>query len=56
MTFFVSARVSSRDPHISQRRSPRVDMGRGMIAGMTWKSSCINLFIIYFRQIVLWSK
>jgi len=29
-----------------------VDMGRGMI----WKRSCINLFIIYFRQIVLWSK
>jgi hypothetical protein len=41
----ISARVSSRDPHISPRRS------RGMIAGMIWKISCINLFIIYFRQL-----
>jgi hypothetical protein len=39
---------------ISARMESRADMGRGMIAGMIWKRSCINLFIIYFRQIVLW--
>jgi len=27
-----------------------------MIAEMIWKRSCINLFIIYFWEIVLWSK
>ena len=37
-------------PHISPRRS------RGMIAGMIWKRSCINCFIIYFPQIVLRNK
>ena len=31
-------------------------MGRGVIAGMIWKRSCINLFIIYFRQIVFTVK
>jgi hypothetical protein len=50
MTFSIFARVSSRDPHISPRHS------QGMIAGTIWKRSCINLFIIYFRQIVLWNK
>jgi hypothetical protein len=28
-----------------------VDMGRGIIARMIGKSSCIHFFIIYFRQI-----
>jgi hypothetical protein len=31
-------------------------MVREMTAGMILKRSCVNLFIIYFRQIVLWSK
>ena len=44
--FSISARVSFRDPHISPRRS------REIIAGLIWKRSCINLFIIYFRQIM----
>jgi hypothetical protein len=34
--------------HISPGIIPR--RSRGLIAGMIWKRSCINLFIIYFRQ------
>jgi len=46
MNFSISARVSARDAVEGLYGS------RGMI----WKRSCINLFIIYFWQIVLWSK
>ena len=35
MTYSISVRVSSRDPHISPR---------GMLDRMIWKRSCINLF------------
>jgi hypothetical protein len=41
-----------RPPYQPETQS-RFDMGRGMTAGMIWKRSCINLFIICFRQIVL---
>jgi hypothetical protein len=39
-------------PYQPQTQSS-ADMSRGMIAGLLWKRSCISLFIIYFRQIIL---
>ena len=42
----ISARVSSRDP-IAVRDAIGAAMDRGMIAGMIWKRSCMNLFTIY---------
>jgi hypothetical protein len=49
MTFSISARVSSRDPYINTRswNDSRDDIEKVIY---------INLFIIYFRQIVLWGK
>jgi len=43
-------------PVIIPETQSRSYMGRGMIAGVIWKRSCINLIMIYFGQIVLWSK
>ena len=41
--------IPRRWPPYQHETQSRVYMGRGMIAGMIWKMSCINLFIIYIR-------
>ena len=48
--FLISSGIIPRPPCQPETQS-RADMGRGMVAGMIWKRSCINLLIIYFRQI-----
>jgi uncharacterized integral membrane protein len=42
--------IPRRWPPYQHETQSRVYMGRGMIAGMIWKMSCINLFIIYIQK------
>ena len=50
MAISISVPVSSRNFHISPRRQPRADMGRGMIPGPMWKRLCYNLLITYLTM------
>ena len=45
MTFSISAHIISRPPYQPETQS-RVDMGRGMIAGMIWKRYVL-IFLSY---------
>jgi len=43
--------IIPRPPFQSETQS-LVNICRGMLAGMLWKSSYVNLFIAYFQRIV----
>ena len=47
--FHIKNGIILRDRYRPEGLSPRVDIGRGMIAVLIWKKACINLFIKYFN-------